>query len=110
MKKFLITLVVVLFSTKLFAADLICEVKESLTRVSIVDIKTQEGAKIPFEKIDGYTFNVTNLGNSKFELDIFDSNTTSRSYSTGYLHTAKDSLTWTFWSRDTLIEANCKLK
>lgn len=100
----------ILSCTNLFAADLICEVKESLTQVSIVDLKVNEGAKIPYEKISGYTFNITNLGNSKFELDIFDANTTSRSYSTGYLRTNEDSITWTFWSRDTLIEASCKLK
>ncbi|MBC7714558.1 MAG: hypothetical protein H7177_14525 [Rhizobacter sp.] len=58
---------------------------------------------------EDYRFFISNKGNAKFELEIFDAYAPSRSYATGYLRTAADDISWAFWSRDVLIETTCKL-
>ncbi|MBC7428871.1 MAG: hypothetical protein H7336_09690 [Bacteriovorax sp.] len=68
-----------------------------------------QNTKQVFVEAADYRFFISNKANSKFELEIFDAFTPSRSYATGYLRTLEDEISWAFWSRDVLIETTCKL-
>lgn len=110
MKKLMLISSLLLSSGVLQANELHCSVSQGLIEVSIAEVTVAPGEKSSYETIEGYMFSVKNLGDSKFELDIFDSGTPSRSYSSGSLKSATDSLSWTYWSRETLIETTCRLK
>lgn len=109
MKK-LMLICTLLLSSGVYANELLCSVSQGLVEVSISDVKVAPGEKASYETLDGYMFSVKNLGDSKFELDVFDSSTPSRSYASGILKSPSDTLSWTYWSRETLIETNCHLK
>lgn len=91
------------------AADLSCRISVNTEVVSETTIELEENSKLVFEEVEGFRFMVNNHGASKYELEIFDSNGSSRSYASGYLKTLEDEIGWSFWSRDILIESSCKL-
>jgi hypothetical protein len=56
-----------------------------------------------------FYFYVKNMGNSQFELEIYNTDGPLRSYAEGNLRTLTDKLSWTLWTRDILLETKCKL-
>jgi len=110
LKKLMLICALLLSSGFLYGSELHCSVSQGLVEVSIAEVTVFPGEKSSYETLEGYMFAVKNLGDSKFELDVFDSSTPSRSYSSGSLRSSSDSLSWTYWSRETLIETTCRLK
>lgn len=107
--KGLIFIMLLCVSTSIFAEELNCTVSVNLEVVAeevfTIDAKT----KVAYLKADDFVFYVANKGNSKFELEIFNVDAPSRSYAEGYLKTVEDSLTWTLWTKDYLLETSCRL-
>lgn len=108
MKKILV-LTLLTLSLKTFAEDLACSVNLNLQNVSDVEISVQAKEKAVFAEFENFKFFVSNKGDSKFEIEVFNANEESRSYASGNILNAKDEVTWTLWTRDYLIDASCKL-
>ena len=109
MTKLIISFVLLLATTSAFAENLICTVSVNLQVVAEAEVTAEVKNKEIYVQAEDFTFYVTILGNSKFEMEIFDMTTPSRSYAQGYLRSAADELTWTLWSRDILLDTSCKL-
>lgn len=110
MMKMLATLTFIMLSTSgVFAEDIKCSISVNAEPVVAVEFSVLPGTKEMFVDSTDYRFFLTNKGNSKFELEVFDAYAPSRSYSIGYMRTLEDELSWAFWSREVLIETTCKL-
>ncbi len=109
MNKMLIVLTFMIATTNAFAENIKCSLSVSTEPVVEVEFNVEPNTKELFVDSTDYRFYMTNKGNSKFELEVFDAYAPSRSYSTGYLRTTADELSWAFWSRDVLLETTCKL-
>lgn len=109
MKTRFIGLVLLLFSPSIFASGLECKVSVNSQVVSkeIIDLAPNESKY--FGDLSNYRLKVANHTGGKYEIEIFDPSWPSRSYSLGNLKSANDELRWSFWSRDILLEASCKL-
>lgn len=109
MKKLIVAMMLSLCSTAVFAEELFCTLSVNMETVGEVQFKAEPQAKTPYLIADGFSFYVSNKGNSKFELEIFNLEGPSRSYAEGFLRSKEDTLAWTLWTRDMLLETKCKL-
>jgi hypothetical protein len=109
MKKITLALISFALSVPAFAEPLVCTVRTSTQLVSedLLDVASGQAGK--FGYLEGYTFTVTNLGSAKFEVQVFDASAPARGYAEGSLKSADDQVKWTYWSRDVLLEAACRL-
>lgn len=108
MKNLLIVMFLAM-SFNTFAEDLICSVNLNTEPVAETPVTVDVNAKVVYAEMDGFRFFVTNKGNSKFEIEVFNAAEPSRSYASGKLLDATDELSWSVWSRDYLIDSTCKL-
>lgn len=109
MKTRIISLILLLFSPSTFASDLLCRVSVNSQVVSKEIIALAPNESKYFGDLANYRLKVANQEEGKYEIEVFDPNSPSRSYSLGSLKNANDELRWSFWSRDILLEASCKL-
>ncbi len=110
MKKIMCTIFLFLLMASLsYAQDLTCQILVNTEIASESTVELEANSKIFFGEVEGYRFTINSLGNSKYELEIFDPGTPSRSYSSGLLKTIGDKISWTYWSREIMIESNCRL-
>lgn len=109
MKKLIIALALSLSSSALLAEELFCTVSVNFETVAEVQLQVEPTQKEAYVMADAFSFYVTNKGQGKFELEIFNADEPSRSYAEGFLRTKEDTLAWTLWSRDMLLETKCKL-
>lgn len=109
MKKFVIALALALTSNVVFAEELYCTVSVNMDTVAEVQFKVEPKTKSAYVIADDFSFYINNKGAGKFELEIFNLEGPSRSYAEGYLRTAEDTLSWTLWTRDYLLETRCVL-
>ena len=110
MKKLFFVCALLLTSGTLIADELRCSISQGMIEVFAADVSVSTGEKVVYGRLDGYTFSVKGLSKSRYELEIFEPLTPSRSYSAASLYTKIDSLSWTYWSREVLIETSCRLK
>ena len=94
---------------KAYAEDLRCSLAVNGESAVVLEFSVEAGTKKMFIDSNDYRFFLINKGQSKFELEIYDAYSATRSYSAGYLRTNQDELSWTFWSREVLLETTCKL-
>lgn len=104
MKKVLLTL---LSSSLIYASSINCNVKKELTTISSVDISFARSIKVEIDSFDEFQFLVSKLDNDYYEIEVYDKNQPSRSYSKGKLSNSGESLNWTLWTRDYLLEVEC---
>ena len=97
-------------SSKKSVDSLTCSVRMSTELVLEEEVVVPTGSTKVFGNIDAYRFKITNLGSTKYELEIFDGTLPARSYSQASLRQSEDEIKWTFWSSDVLLEASCRLK
>lgn len=109
MAKTIIALTFLLSASMAKASDLVCNVKINAEEAAVTEFTVAPNTEVTYAVLEGYKFFVSNLGNSKFELEIYDSNGPTRSYATGHLRNLTDDLSWTLWSREILLETTCKL-
>ena len=109
MTKLIVALSFMLVSGLVCAEDLICNVSVNTEVVAETEFTVVPKTKVTYVLVEDYTFFVANLGESKYELEIYDSAGPTRFYATSYLRTTSDQLAWTLWSRDILLETSCKL-
>lgn len=109
MKKSATVFLLMAISSIAFAEDITCQILRSGEVVNESTISVDQNAKVHYGKEGGYQFMLNNHGESKYEIEVFDSNGESRNYALGTLKTATDKISWTFWSRDMLIESSCTL-
>ena len=70
-----------------------------------IAINTRTETKLP--KLGYLDTKIKSLGNSQYELEIFDPSNPSRSYSTGVLKSTNDFIKWANWDREAIYEIAC---
>ena len=109
MKYFLTLVLLLLNSVAANSASLNCEVINDHEVISSSEVEASLGQSLQYASIGSYTFYVKQTELSQFELEIYNSNGPIRSYASGTLKKTTDKLAWTIWTRDILLETNCKL-
>jgi hypothetical protein len=109
MKAFIIIALIAISSQPVFAEDLSCTVIANHDVLAEVEINVATKEQSNYINAGSFSFYVTNKGDSLFELEIFNTNGPTRSYAEGVLRVVSDKLAWTLWTRDILLETNCKL-
>ena len=109
MKKIYLLMVLVFSSQVLFAEELVCSITANGDLLAETQFSLEAKAETQYATGGSYSFYLHNLGSSKFEMEIYNNDGPSRSYSTGFLRNSADTLTWTLWTRDILLETSCKL-
>lgn len=114
MKKNIITssliILATLLTSQLSKAEIlncIISVNKKVSFDKLIEIKS--GATFQFDDINIYRIRIHNLGNSKFEIESYDSEAPSRTYSDAFLRSSQDELNWIIWSREVLLETNCRM-
>ncbi|WP_127716844.1 hypothetical protein [Halobacteriovorax sp. HLS] len=108
MKKF-ITALMLMMSVTSFAVKMNCVVEHNSQEIFQESFTVQAQSTLAFFKFDQYTFMMTEKNNAKFELEVLDLATPSRSYAVSKLEKSNDILEYALWSRDILLEVKCKL-
>lgn len=109
MKNFLMSIMLLFSSHVLFAEDLACTVTANSDVLIQTDFNLNVKEQYQYLSAGTFSFYLSNLGNSKFEIEVYNNDGPIRFYTTGLLRTSNDILTWTLWSRDILLETSCKL-
>lgn len=109
MKNLLSILFFFLLSLHVQAEILECEVIANHERLSVNTIEIKGQYSIPYAKHGSYSFFVKTSPINQYEIEIYNSNGPIRNYVVGKLERPTDKLAWTLWSRDILLETNCKL-
>jgi hypothetical protein len=111
MKKFLIGSFTTLYLSinMAYAENLACSVSANGDLLAQTTFSLAVNEQKNYISAGTFYFYVKNKGESKFELEIFNSDGPSRSYAEGNLRNSEDMLAWTLWTRDILLETNCKL-
>lgn len=92
------------------AEDLICGVRMNTQPVLERKVSLTPNAADALAEFEGFRLKLRNLSDGRFEIEAYDSAATTRSYAEAHLRTSKDTLKWTFWSRDILLETSCALQ
>ena len=109
MKYFLTLLLLTINSVSANSAVLNCEVINDHEVISSSQVEPSTGKSLQYASLGSYSFFVKQTESSQFELEIYNSNGPIRSYASGRLEKTSDKLAWTIWTRDILLETNCKL-
>lgn len=88
---------------------LICQMKVNTELLLEQTVEVRSEAVVVGE-VEGYKLKVKKTAKHTYELDVFDYTSASRSYASSTLRHKKDLLSWSLWTRDSLIEASCRLK
>lgn len=92
-----------------YSEELFCTVSVNLETVAETEFNLEVSERTKYVDAGDFVFYVKNMGDSKFELEVFDGSVPSRSYALGILRNATDDLKWSLWTRDILLETSCKL-
>lgn len=109
MKKMIASVLFLIMTSSSYAQDISCQILVNTEIVNESTISVEANSKMVYGDVEGYRFMINNLGASKYEIEIFDPSGPSRSYASGTLKTEDDKISWTFWSRDIMLESNCRL-
>ena len=90
------------------ASTLDCTVYHNGEMVSKRRVELPSQSRADLDEVASFNIQIKNLGKNQFELEVFDANGPSRTYSRGSLTSKEDLLSWTYWSRDALIESSCQ--
>lgn len=101
--------VLLLISTQAFAEDLLCVVSRNTEQISQQKISVLKNTTALYFDLHPYQFKIKNNGEAQFEIEIYDRETPSRSYITGFLHSPSDEVKWLLWNREILLETSCRL-
>lgn len=108
MKYILLFMVACLTSTSM-AENLLCQVSINMEVQSKLSLQVPLDENILYAKFQPFQMRIKNLGASKFEIEVYDSEEPSRSYAKGTLRAEDDEVRWTLWRRDILLETSCSL-
>ena len=109
MKYFLTLILLSLISVSANSAVLNCVVITDHEVISSSQVESSLSKSLQYASIGSYSFYVKQTESSQFELEIYNMNGPIRSYASGSLEKTTDKLAWTIWTRDILLETNCKL-
>ena len=98
-----------LLSVNSFASNLLCSLKVNLETIDEREIEVSAKEKVNFTDYENYRFFITNNSNDQYTIEVFDGDTPSRSYATGILKNQNDSVKWSLWTRDIILDADCSL-
>jgi len=93
-----------LISLNLSATEISCFVEKNLSPVLEFTEEVAVGERISIGEIDQFKFYLKSLNYNQFEIEIYDRETPSRQYTEG----SGENLKWTLWSREVLLNINCK--
>lgn len=86
-----------------------CEVIGNHELLSSTKLEVKTSASYLYAQHGSYSFYVKTSPINQYEIEIYNSSGPIRSYVVGKLELLKDKLAWTLWTRDILLETNCKL-
>lgn len=97
------------FSTSIVASEFTCNIKINNEDVHNTSFEVSEGEKFMFADSSSLKFSLKAMKKEKYELEAFDLSIPSRSYATSMVKEKGDNLSYTLWTRDSLIEVKCEL-
>lgn len=109
MKKMFLSLILASGIGQASASDLVCQIKVNTGLFSEVNITLAPQTRKMFDEYEGYRFYLNNLGDKKFEVEVYNPADPSRGYAEGFLRTQEDKLGWILWSQEILLDVSCKL-
>lgn len=103
------TLFLALFSVQAFSSfDIVsCDLKINTTVEQSYAQEISIGQKVKFFDANELRVFVSRKSDSKFEVELFNAQIPSRTYSVGNLVSKKDSLELAIWDRQMLFEISC---
>lgn len=104
------TLILAFLSLPAMAMKMNCQVKHNTTLVfqNSLEIGAQEKNKVIGE-YNGFTFFLSSLGNSVLELQVYNQEEPSRTYSTAVINQNHSFVDLAIWKREFLMEVRCSL-
>jgi hypothetical protein len=90
-------------------ADLICKVKVNSEEALETKVIIDEGQKIKYASAENFTFFVKQINSTDYEIELLDMSVPSRSYAKASLNSGADKLQYSLWSRDMILESNCRI-
>jgi len=108
MKKILAVLIG-LFSINAFSADLICDISVNLDILSESTVTTKLNDKTPIDTVGNIVAYVTEKEKSHFIIEAFLADHEMRIYGEGALRESTDKIVASAWSRDSIIDIECRL-
>jgi hypothetical protein len=109
MKKLVLASALIFNIAYAFSQDVSCEFLVNSELVSDTKMSLEPKVKKMFEKQDNFRFYFTSLGNSKYEIEVYNPSEPSRIYSSGYLRSSHDRIEWAQMAEDYLFEISCRL-
>lgn len=108
MKKILTALLLTL-SLKAFSADLLCDISVNLDILSESTVATSLDQKILIDRVGTVTAYITEKENHHYVVEAFLADHEMRIYGEGTLREKSDRLVASSWSRDAIIDIECRL-
>jgi hypothetical protein len=110
MRKLFLGFILSAWMGQAMAEDLVCQIKINTGLVSEINVTLAPKIRKMFDTYEGYRFYLNNLGDKKFEVEVYNPADPSRGYAEGFLRTQEDKLGWILWSQDILLDVSCKLQ
>ncbi len=108
MKNFLMFILLMACASS-YGAKMSCVVEHNSQAIFEESFTLEERSSVTFFKYEQYDFLMSSKVNKKYELEVLDLATPSRSYAISKLEHTNDILEYALWSRDILLEVKCKL-
>lgn len=109
-QKFWLVLLASILANSISIAEILsCRILSSTQVVSEKVFALEKQATQNFGESGPFLFKIKNQGDSKFTLEVFEADRPARHYAEAVLRQAEDQLSWALWTRESLMEANCRL-
>lgn len=92
------------------ADTLFCQIKQNTKVIFSQNFELPAKNSASLGEVENYRIKINNFGGSRFQIEVFDSEGPARIYTDGSLKEKADSLKWSLWSRDILLEVECALQ
>lgn len=97
-------------SSTVGASEFNCNIKINNEDVHNTSFEVGKGEKVQFADSPSLKFSLKSMAKNRFELEAFDLVVPSRTYAIGRLKDRGDDLTYSLWTRESLIDVKCELK
>lgn len=96
-----------LITSRAPAASLSCTLSQNGSVQEKKEIEAT-GVRRLFSRLGSFQFFLREIQAGQYSIEVYDEDTPSRSYAEGALNSAGDSLNWSLWRRDILLEMSCR--
>jgi hypothetical protein len=108
MKKIL-SLCLIVISSNLYSAELVCSIRQNLDPISETQVSTSVDQKISIDSVEGVYAYVTEKAEGHFILEAYLVDYDLRIYGEGSLRETKDKVIASAWGRSSMVDIECRL-